>query len=433
MRIRSGGLNAVLAALLFGGCEEGPQASGNALACDPENGGLTLPAGFCALVVHDSVGDGRHLWVMPNGDLYVARRQAPGGVSTGGIAALRDSDGDGRADQVEVFGETRGTGLEVSNGYLYFSTDSSVHRYRLPEDGGLVPTSQAEVVVFGLPVQRTHAAKSLALDRTGSLWVNVGGPSNACGGDSDRQLGAVGRDPCPELQWQGGVWRFDANRTDQHHSEGERWVSGTRNLVALAYDSRDGRLWGVQHGRDQLEVVAPDFFSAEENADRPAEELLVLDRGSTFSWPYCFWDTVTNRHVLSPEYGGTAEEVGRCADYPDPVAAYWGHAAPNDLLFYTGDQYPARYRDGVFIVFHGSWNRQPLAMSGYNVVFQPLNGTRAAGAFEVFAEGFAGAARIMSVGEAEFRPTGIAQGPDGSIYVSDSLHGRIWRILYTGE
>jgi glucose/arabinose dehydrogenase len=158
----------------------------------------------------------------------------------------------------------------------------------------------------------------------------------------------------------------------------------------------------------------------------------VLERGVTFSWPFCFYDLPTGRHVLSPEYGGTGSAVGRCAEFPEPVAAY-GARAPNDLFFYTGDQYPPRYRDGVFIVLHGSWNRAPLPMEGYNVLFQPLNGQRATAAFEVFADGFNGDEPLAGVGDAELRPTGIAQGPDGSLYISDSLQGRIWRVLYVGD
>jgi glucose/arabinose dehydrogenase len=424
--------------MLWGCDSEGAESASGTLAgadgvqCDADNGGLTLPAGFCALVVHDSVGDGRHLTVLPNGDIYVRRRQRPEGASGDGIVALRDSDGDGRAEVMEVFDDTRGTGIEVHDGYLYASTDTSVFRYRLPEDGSLVPSTAPELVVHGLPFQRDHAAKSLAFDGSGGMWVNVGAPSNACGGDTDRQRGAQGRDPCPEYQWQAGVWRFDADQLGQDQSEGERWVYGLRNMVAIAYNPADGQLWGTQHGRDQLDVVAPDYFTGEDNATRPAEELLILEQGTTFSWPYCLYDLQSNRRILTPEYGGTGSEVGRCADFADPVVAYGGHWAPNDMLFYTGDQFPDRYRDGVFIVFHGSWNRAPLPMEGYNVIFQPLNGSQAAGDYEVFAEGFIPDSPIFSSGEAELRPTGIAQGPDGSLYISDSLRGKIWRILHVG-
>jgi glucose/arabinose dehydrogenase len=130
--------------------------------------------------------------------------------------------------------------------------------------------------------------------------------------------------------------------------------------------------------------------------------------------------------VLAPEYGGDGQQAGRCTGKKDPVYAFPGHWAPNDMLFYTGTQFPARYRDGVFVVFHGSWNRAPLPQQGFNVVFLPMRDGRAAGDFEVFADGFTGGNNA----QAAHRPTGIAQGPDGSIYVTDDVAGRIWRILY---
>jgi glucose/arabinose dehydrogenase len=401
------------------------------IACDPDDGGIVLATGFCALVFHDGVRDARHLAVAPNGDVYVARARRPQGSTGPGLVALRDTTGDGRADVMEEFGDTRGTGIAVLDGHLYFSTDTSVARYRLPDDESLVPTGAPEWIVHGFPAQTSHAAKALALDGSGSLWVGVGAPSNNCGGETDRRPGAVGLDPCPELEWQGGVWRFDADRLDQHQRDGERWASGIRNIVALDFDREAGRLWAVQHGRDQMNVVSDDF-TAEENALRPAEELLLLERGSAFSWPYCFFDLETGGFVVAPEYGGTGTETDRCAEYPQPVAVFGGHWAPNDMLFYTGDQFPARYRDGVFIAFHGSWNRAPLPQEGYNVVFQPLNGAISGGDYEVFADGFAGTETIASVGEAEFRPMGLAQGPDGSLYISDSVEGRIWRIVHSG-
>ena len=103
-------------------------------------------------------------------------------------------------------------------------------------------------------------------------------------------------------------------------------------------------------------------------------------------------------------------------------------------MFYTGTQFPQKYRGGAFIAFHGSWNRAPMPQDGYNVTFQPFASGKASGKFEVFADGFAGkdAARC-SPNDAAYRADGVAQGPDGSLYISDSQKGRIWRVLYTGK
>ena len=115
-----------------------------------------------------------------------------------------------------------------------------------------------------------------------------------------------------------------------------------------------------------------------------------------------------------------------CAQKRAPVAAFPAHWAPNDLLIYQGSQFPSAYKDGAFIAFHGSWNRAPGPQGGYNVVFQPLAGGKASGPFVVFADGFAGA--IKQPGRAAHRPTGLAVGPDGSLYIADDQGGRIWRV-----
>ena len=116
-----------------------------------------------------------------------------------------------------------------------------------------------------------------------------------------------------------------------------------------------------------------------------------------------------------------------------PIFAFPGHWAPNALLFYTGDQFPARYKNGAFIAFHGSWNRAPEKQKGYKVVFVPFLKGKPSGAYEVFADGFMGADEIASPGEAKYRPCGLAQGPDGSLYISDSVKGNIWKIKYKGK
>jgi glucose/arabinose dehydrogenase len=403
-----------------------PASAPVAVRCDDNNGGLTLPSGFCAAVVHDGVGRARHIAVAPNGNVYVALREPSGG---GSIVALRDSDNDGRLDEEQRFGTTGGTGIAVHDGWLYFAPNTAVTRYRLGP--GLAPAGDAEDVVTGFPEQRGHAAKTIAFDAAGNLYVNVGGPSNACQ-VADREAGSPGQDPCPELARQTGIWRFDPARGSQTQQDGTRYATGIRNAVALAWHPVADALFVVQHGRDMLNVIAPDDFDASDNAELPAEEFLRVDEGVDYGHPYCYYDHHQQRRVLAPEYGGDGETVGRCDQYPPPAAVYPAHFGPNDLLFYTGSHFPEQYRNGSFVAFHGSWNRAPEPQRGYKVTFRAMTNGQPAADYEIFADGFAGRETIGQPNQATYRPMGLAEAPDGSLYVVDSVVGRIWRIFWRG-
>ncbi len=414
------------------GDTQGASAPGG-IRCDADNGGITLPDGFCAVVVYDDVAPGedvraRHIAVAPNGDVFVAIQglaDAETPSERGGVVGLRDTDGDGRADEHVLFGPEGGTGLEYRDGALYFGTNTAVLRYQLGE--ALEPGAGPDTIVRGLPGENSHRAKSIALDGD-ALYVNVGSPTNACQPiGQDRQSGVMGEDPCTQLETRAGVWRFSATQTGQSQADGERWATGIRNAVALAINPGDGMLYAVQHGRDQLNLW--EGFDDEDNAVGPAEELQRLTQGADFGWPYCFYDTRLNRRVLAPEYGGDGQEVGRCADAELPLLAFPGHWAPNDLLFYTGTQFPEHYRGGAFIAFHGSWNRAPMPQAGYRVSFVPFTGGQPATEYETFADGFAGERPSP---ESEHRPMGLAQGPDGSLYIADSNGGRVWRVFWVG-
>ena len=261
------------------------------------------------------------------------------------------------------------------------------------------------------------------------MYVDVATATNACQ-VKNRTLKSPGENPCTELETRGGVWRYDANTLDQIFSSKERFATGIRNAEGLAID-RDGRIFATQHGRDQLHSNWPDLFQPEQEATLPGEELLLLKQGGDYGWPECYYDSFKQKLVLAPEYGGDGgKTVGVCAQKEAPIAAFPAHWAPNDVVYYDKKQFPEHYHNGVFIAFHGSWNRAPYPQGGYNVVFQPLDGARAAGQCEIFADDFAGA--IKSPGKAAHRPSGLAVGPDGSLYISDDVHGRIYRVVYSG-
>jgi len=396
------------------------------LSITADNGGLTLPDGFSALIVADKLGSGRHIVVNGNGDIYLALHSLHKGS---GIVALRDVDGDGRADSIRYFGKTISTGIDISGGYLYYSNFDEV--LRVPLSGKeLVPAGEPVVIATGFEAQNQHQDKTFALDGSGNLYVNVGAPSNACQ-EVDRTPGSKGIDPCPQLDRHAGIWKFAGDKPNQGQmTEGHHYASGIRNSIALAWNNTNNKLYVVQHGRDQLGQFYPNLYTDQESAELPAEEFFIVEDGDFFGWPYCYYDQFKKQKILAPEYGGDAKATGRCDKAKSPIMAFPGHLAPNDLMFYTGNMFPDRYRNGAFIAFHGSWNRSPMEQKGYFVAFVPFENGLPSGEMETFADGFAGVKVIKSPNDAKYRPMGLAQGPDGSIYVSDSEEGRIWRIIY---
>lgn len=414
--------------LLLSGCSEIKNKPVN-LQSDPENAGITLPEGFEAFVVADNLGRARHIAVNDNGDVYVMLQRYKDDY---GMVALRDTTGNGRADIIQYFGNYTGTGIGVHNGYLYFSSDTAVMRYRLDGDN-LLPQGEPETIAMGFIPERQHGAKPFTFDGIGNMYVTVGAPSNNCQ-ERDRTPGSPGMDPCPLLELYAGIWKFSDSKQNQHQAtDGIRYASGIRHAVALRWNKSAGNLYAIQHGRDQLNQFFPDIYNDEQNTNLPAEEFLLIREGQTFSWPYCYFDPFKNKFVLSPEYGGDGEITGRCDEYEKPIMAFPAHYAPNDLVFYQGKQFPGSYQHGAFIAFHGSWNRSPSGQEGYNVVFVPMKGEKPSGDWEVFANNFAGKDFLRSPGDADYRPMGLAIGPDGSLYVSDSQKGRIWRIFYKGK
>jgi glucose/arabinose dehydrogenase len=391
------------------------------LACAQDDGGMALPDGFCAVVVADGIGAVRHMAVAANGDLYVSLRSTRS--SPGRAIALRDTTGDGVADVTVAFDDAGGTGIELWNGWVYVGHDDGVVRYRRPA-GQLAPDGDAEVIVQGLRSRGGHAAKPVEITSDGKLFVNIGSPSNSCQ-EQDRRAGSPGIDPCDQRETNAGIWRFDAETRGQTQADGEHFATGMRNTVALHYDDVDGALYAAIHGRDQLAQNWGDLYTEQEGAELPAEEFVRVSQGDDYGWPYCYYDQRQGKKVLAPEYGGDGSEVGRCADMDLPLFGFPGHWAPNDLTLYHGDQFPDRYRDGVFIAFHGSWNRAPLPQEGAKVVFLPRDGDGFADTWEDFATGRDDWAQTR-----EHRPTGLAVGPDGSLYISDDAGGRIWRVIY---
>jgi glucose/arabinose dehydrogenase len=404
-----------------------------------DNGGLSLAPGFCATVFADHLGHARHMAVAPDGVVYVNTWSGPyysnGTPPSGGfLIALQDSTGDGRADKIERFGPSQadgnagGTGIAIYQDHVYAETNDRIVRYALPKNG-IAPAEKAEVVVTGMPMGGDHPMHPFAIDAKGTMYVDMGSATNSCQ-KQNRMPHSPGNKPCKELETRGGIWRFDAGKLNQQYSPKDRFATGLRNGEGISFDA-EGRIFATQHGRDQLNENWPKLYTPKQGQDLPAEELVELRKGADFGWPECYFDGFQNKLVLAPEYGGNGgKEVGVCAHKVAPVAAFPAHWAPNDMLIYQGGAFPNAYKGGAFIAFHGSWNRAPGPQGGYNVVFQPLSNGRVSGPYVTFANGFAEGK--LEPGRAPHRPSGLAVGTDGALYISDDIGGRIWRVTYQG-
>jgi glucose/arabinose dehydrogenase len=392
--------------------------------------GLQLPTGFCATVFAQGVGGARHIVVGANGDVFVNTDPGRGGSPGGGIVALRDTDRDGQSDMQQRIGSGGGTGIALDGNALYATAGNSIVRYRLAA-GTLNPIGKPDTIVTGLPMTGSHHSHNFVLQGR-TLYVNIGSASNSCQ-RRDRQNGSPGFNPCTELETRAGIWQFDATRLRQRPTDGTRFATGLRNSVALTRNPFDGSLYATVHGRDQLHDNWPNLYTIQKSAENPGEELVRIDRGADYGWPYCYHDVDRRGLVLAPEYGGDGQRTGQCSSKKPALMAFPGHWAPNGMLFYTGSQFPAEYRGGAFIAFHGSWNRAPLPQEGFRVVFAPFRFRQPVGSFTTFADGFNPSPAPGRARPGNRRPVGLAQGPDGSLYITDDSGGTIWKVTYRGS
>jgi len=404
---------------------------------DADDGGISLPPGFRAyvaadnLVVEKKVGNTpeklRFLAVAPNGDLYAK-------LVRGNILALRDTDGDGRFDLIKEFGPgDGGTHLMFHAGYLYQSSRTAVYRYKYTP-GELVPTSPLETIVKDLPAEKDHDAKSFGFDESGHMIVEVGSPYNVYS-DGDRRKGAKGKTDAEVAEFQktyGGFWRFDPAKHNQTQAaDGVRFSTGHRHSLALQWHPVSKNFFMAQMGRDGLNTIDPVHYDELDNAERVSEVMHLLREGADLGWPRTYWDPFKQAHMLAPEYGGDGFKRMEPDLYDKPVVAFPGHWAPLQMALYTGTQFPAKYRGGMFIAFHGSWNRAPRPQAGYKVAFVPFTAAGVpTGQYETFADNFNSADAAVPT---RYRPGGVAVAPDGSLYIAETERGRIWRVMFTGE
>lgn len=387
--------------------------------CDP---GITLPPGFCALIFADSIGPAREIAVRSNGDVFVGILDLH--RNAGGILGLRDTKKVGHADAAAKFGDAGVHGVVLDgDSILYASTADAVVRFHLADTLGA--KDKVDTMITGLSALQLPS-HTLAIDYRGNIVVNVGAKSNGCA--TSEAPGAPGANPCPELETSAGIWSFKPDREHQTLADGVRIASGLHNAVALTVNPADSTVVAVSHGRDGLHEGWPSIYSEADGAEAAGEQMIrVASVRADFGWPYCYYDYLKQERKLAPEYGGDGQSTDRCDRYIQPLVAFPAHWSPMSLLFYTGSMFPAEYRGGAFIAFHGSADRHPLPEDGYEVVFLHFKQGQAAD-YSTFASGFAGPMQTPTA--ALHRPVGLAQGPDGALYLTDDKGGRIWKIIY---
>lgn len=362
-------------ALVFGACGSSAARGDGDLPLDS----ISLPPGFEISVFASGVTNARQMALSPSGVVYVGSRSA------GNVYAVVDEDGDFAADRVMTIasGLEMPSGVAFRDGALYVAAVSRVLRYD-GIDSKLGEPPEPAVVRDDFPTDRHHGWKFIAFGPDGKLYVPVGAPCNICE---------------PDKEIYGSITRMDADGSNR-----EVFAHGVRNSVGFAWHPESGDLWFTDNGRDWL------------GDDRPPDELnRAPKKGLHFGYPYCHGGDIED-----PDFGSK----GGCAKYTPPARKLGPHVAGLGPLFYTGEMFPAEYRNQLFIAEHGSWNRStPI---GYRITLVRVDGPRAT-SYDVFAEGWLPG---EDEEEAWGRPVALLQLPDGSVLLSDDRSGTIYRITY---
>jgi glucose/arabinose dehydrogenase len=340
---------------------------------------IALPPGFRIAVYAPDVPNARQMAVDPSGIVFVGSR------SEGKVYAVVDGDGDQQADQVHVLarGLNQPSGLAFRDGALYVAEVNRILRFRdVTRD--LARPPRPEVVTDAYPADAHHGWKFIAFGPDGRLYVPVGAPCNVC---------------LPP-----GPLHATITRIDVAGGRPEVIARGVRNSVGFDFRPDTGELWFTDNGRDWL------------GDDQPPDELNRLAKpGEHFGFPYCH-----GNGLRDPDFNG-----GRaCDQFTAPARLLGPHVAALGMRFYTGRMFPEKYRGGIFIAEHGSWNRStPI---GYRVTFVKVEGGRAT-SYETFAAGW------LQGSVAAGRPADVLVMPDGALLVSDDKAGRLYRITYAAQ
>jgi glucose/arabinose dehydrogenase len=351
---------------------------------------LQLPQGFRIQVFAQELENPRGIVVAPNGDVYVAEREA------GRVRLLRDTNGDGRADVSRVVAEGIGEGMEgvhdlrVRDGRLYMVRVNELLSAPIQQDGGL---GQRTTHIDDLPDGGQHPNRTMQWGPDGRLYLSVGSQTNGVPEPDERTATMLRVNPAN--------WEY------------EIYAKGLRNTIGFGWHPVSGNFYGFDHNTDHR------------GDNWPPEEVNHIRQGLHYGLPFCGGDREVDWHVAQNPDGDIPRQQF-CAGTEPPVLTYIAHAAPMQMVFYTGTQFPAEYRNDAFVTMRGSWNRNPPI--GYEVVRVRFNAQGLPAAVEPFARGW-----LLEGGRAHFgRLMGIAQAADGSLLVGDDTNGVIYRISHGG-
>jgi glucose/arabinose dehydrogenase len=381
---------------------------------------IKVPAGFKTEIIASNLGATRHLTISKNGDIYAKLSKLKDGK---GIYLLRDTNKDGQIDETTLFGDYPGTGILINGGFLYASSNKGVYRYKLNAQEEVIDKNSPENIVDGLLDHGRDNAKTFSIDNARkNIYVTIGSYNDPC-----RIPGTgTGMMPCTILDSAGGIWKFDLNKLNQKFGDGTRYATGIKNAVGQTWNTKTNSLFVTAHGRGAFHDFYPQYYTPKQSSEIPAEAIYEVKEGDDGGWPYIYYDQFQKKKIVAPEYGGDGKKTGG-EKALDPTVAFPAHMGPNDILFYTGKMFPAKYRNGAFVAFHG---QSAELKKGYLVAFVPFVNNKPSGNWEIFADNFAGQDLVKPTGPIQHRPCGLAQGPDGALYVCDDLNGSIFKISY---
>lgn len=344
---------------------------------------LKVPEGFKVSAFAKDLKNPRIIAVAPSGDIYVSRRDQ------GDVILLRDANSDGAADGAPQVVATRPSvhGLAIKDGRLYMATVKEIFVADIQSDGKLgTPT----MIVGDLPDGGQHPNRTIAFGPDGMLYVSVGSTCNACNESNPEHASILRMSP-------DGKSRII-------------FANHLRNTIGFAWHPQTGALWGMDHGIDDL------------GDNKQAEELNLIEQGKGYGWPHVFG--AGEEHPQTSVPGGLTKAQWKAANIPMTMG-YTAHAAPMQMLFYSGGNFGPAFQNDAFVAMRGSWNRDPA--SGYEIVrirFQDGKPT----AFEPFATGF-----LTDGGKTHVaRPVGLAMAKDGSLLMADDANGVIYRVARSG-